>query len=99
MRRQASWCVAGAALMLCACGDVETAIDEPALQQDNGHHGGNANPGLFTPDAHPYGLSMQDWADNWLRWLSLLEGSNTLSWTEPGVVGLGLSISWSDHWL
>ena len=50
----------------CAGGagaDDPVAVGESSLREHD-----EANPELFAVDSHPYGISMQEWAYNWLRW-------------------------------
>ncbi|HMJ55197.1 MAG TPA: hypothetical protein VK540_24140 [Polyangiaceae bacterium] len=51
------------------CGGPVTTTDEPIADTESslGDNDGS-NPQLFGVDSHPYGLSMKEWAFNWLRW-------------------------------
>jgi hypothetical protein len=59
--------------LTCGCGmPVATADDQEAITEAGsqaGHgHDRNPNPQLFEIDSHPYGIRMQEWAYNWMRW-------------------------------
>ena len=49
-------------------GPVQTTSDEVAVSQSSLRDRDNPNPPLFEVDSHPYGISMDEWAFNWLRW-------------------------------
>jgi hypothetical protein len=55
-------CVAG-------CGAPGQGVDEPlAVNEASLQATHNPNPQLFELDSYPYGISMEEWAYNWLRW-------------------------------
>src|SRR5439155_19162401 len=49
-------------------GAVEAADDEVAVSELASADHDAPNPQLFGVSSHPYGLSMKEWAYNWLRW-------------------------------
>jgi hypothetical protein len=47
-----------------------TTADEPALASESSlSDDDSSNPQLFGKDSHPYGISMKEWAFNWMRWV------------------------------
>ena len=61
--------IAMAMSWLSGCNGPAPATDDPvAVSESSLRDHGSPNPQLFTVDSHPYGISMQEWAYNWLRW-------------------------------
>ena len=52
------------------CGGTAPITDEPVIVEERSlvDHDGT-NPLLFGIDSHPYGISMKEWAINWMRWI------------------------------
>jgi hypothetical protein len=75
-----------------ADGDEPVKVAEPlsaAAAPDRRDHTPNPNPGLFAVDSHPYGASMQEWADDWLRWEYSIPAA-----TNPNIVA---GVSYDQH--
>ncbi len=52
-----------------AAGCVGSTDDTPAVQSGIAHAlRSGPNPALFAPDAHPYGRSIESWAESWWQW-------------------------------
>src|SRR5258708_901637 len=67
--RLSSVLVAAASWMAGCGGAVQTADEQVAVSESSlCDHDDNPNPQLFEVDSHPYGISMEEWAYNWLRW-------------------------------
>jgi len=69
-------------------GSQEAAPDEAsaasAIAQDDCN---DRNPALFAPDSHPFGRSMEDWAEAWWRWsfsIPLSLNPNDTATADPG---------------
>ncbi len=76
------------ALVLLGGRRVEAALGVPDSEAEE-IRAQNPNPALFPAQSHPYGLSMDTWAENWWRWeLSIPAAQNPLlSATEDCSVG------------
>jgi hypothetical protein len=71
---------------------VEGALAVPELDAEEfGSRGHNPNPALFPAQSHPFGFSMETWAENWWRWvLSIPAAENPfLSLTSDCSAGQG----------
>ncbi|MGZ6028313.1 MAG: hypothetical protein ACXWK5_02745, partial [Myxococcaceae bacterium] len=56
----------GSTLVLCLIGGRASALLTPELEESARE---NHNPALFPKESHPYGSSLETWAENWWRWL------------------------------
>jgi hypothetical protein len=56
--------------------DDSTAVEESPLLDDTG-----PNPQLFGVNSHPFGISMKEWAFNWMRWVYSIPAA-----TNPAIV-------------
>jgi hypothetical protein len=71
---------------------VEGALAVPGLEAEElGSRGHDPNPALFPVQSHPFGFSMETWAENWWRWvLSIPAAENPiLSLTSDCSAGQG----------
>lgn len=61
------WCAAAVALaMATGCGSASDAKTDRVEGDLTGEAA--ANPQVFEVDSEPYGISMKEWAFNWMRW-------------------------------
>jgi len=52
------------------CSGPVTTTDEPVVAEESSlRDDDGSNPQLFGKDSHPYGISMKEWAFNWMRWV------------------------------
>lgn len=83
MKRSSAWRVLGSGgrlatvltvALTCGCGapvqsdDAPLALRADGLAQPSPHVRHDPNPQLFDVDSYPYGISMLEWSENWLRW-------------------------------
>jgi hypothetical protein len=62
--------MAMAASCWVGCTAPVTATDDPALASESSlSDDDSSNPQLFEKDSQPYGISMKEWAFNWMRWV------------------------------
>jgi hypothetical protein len=74
--------VLGAVAVFLVIGRVEAASIAPSAdaEEERGH---NPNASLFPVQSHPYGFSMDTWAENWWRWeMSIPSDQNPLFHTD-----------------
>ena len=69
MKTNRFW-MAMAASCWVGCTVPVTTTDEPAMASESSlTDDDSSNPQLFGMDSHPYGISMKEWAFNWMRWV------------------------------
>lgn len=52
----------------CCGGAVQAADEQAGIHEGRAEPDEASNPQLFDVDSHPYGLGVEVWAQNWLRW-------------------------------